>query len=581
VIPTDLTPAIIRGNVIAVLRSLPAASVQCVVTSPPYWGLRAYGTEPQVWGGVANHAHEWDGTPPRRPREPDDAGSDVQRGNGGSTYAAQGGASCRCGAWRGELGSEPTPELYVAHLGDVFNEVRRVVRADGTLWLNLGDTYTTHPAGLKGEARWAMSSLGNKDWTGQEQSGDFDKRSSGLPEKNLVGIPWAVAFELRRRGWYLRSDVVWAKPNPMPESVTDRPTRAHEYVFLFAAGPRYFYDADAVREAFAESSVERAAGHFPTPEAGDSPESKWPAGDRRAYPLLGSVSRATGGYAPGTIIEAEDGYNGSATKEYAGTGAQDPSATKSRIIDGIRRRREAGLGSGANLKSVWRITTQAFRGAHFATFPEALPDRCIRLGTSERGACPRCGAPWRRETEHDNAVVRVSDRTEEKRGAGLRTAIGGTQVAPARTWTVGWAPSCSCGTAGEIPTPVPCVVLDPFTGSGTVPYVARRLGRRAVGIDLNPEYVALARRRCAADVPDLASFGDSQSPGPSGEARVSASENGAPQAGDTPEQSPAGNQPPTGVAPPPVRPADEGKPEAAESVTRGPRHPVVTLDHFD
>ncbi len=145
------------------------------------------------------------------------------------------------------LGLEPTPELYVDHLADVFDALWRVLRPDGSLWLNLGDTYCTHPAGLTGAKRWKASTLAIKDRTGPEQAGSIDKRPPGLKEKDLVGIPWAVAFELRRRGWFLREDIVWAKRNPMPEPVRDRPTRSHEYVFLMTRSPRYFYDAEAVR----------------------------------------------------------------------------------------------------------------------------------------------------------------------------------------------------------------------------------------------------------------------------------------------------------------------------------------------
>ena len=255
-IPTDLKPLVLQGHVVDKLRELPPDSIHCVVSSPPYFGLRLYGTPPQVWGGDPFHGHEWTPTMPRRKRKAADATSETeQRSVGGRNYDAIGGETCPCGAWRGEMGLEPTPDLFVDHLASVFDEVRRVLRPDGVVFLNLGDTFSTHPAGLTGAKRWKASTLSDRDETGAEQAGAMDKRSSGLPEKSLIGIPWRVAFELQRRGWILRSDVVWAKPNCMPESARDRPTRSHEYVFLLTRGPRYFYDQDAVRNTYAQSTM--------------------------------------------------------------------------------------------------------------------------------------------------------------------------------------------------------------------------------------------------------------------------------------------------------------------------------------
>lgn len=432
-LPTDLTPRVITGHVLDVLRGLPEGSIPLVVTSPPYWGLRAYGTHPQVWGGLPDHAHEWSPTLPRRERSADEGRGKLQAAHRGASYDAQGGEVCGCGSWKGELGAEPTPEAYVEHLGLVFDEVRRVLRIDGSVWLNLGDTYTTHPAGLLGAKRWKASTLANRDNTGAEQAGAFDKRTSGLREKNLVGIPWRVALDLQRRGWYLRSDCIWSKPNPMPESMKDRPTRAHEYVFLLTKHTKYFYDADAVRGSLAPSTLERAKGHYANPEDNPDTGSKWGPGQRRSYPVLTPAMRSLSPkYAPSTIRETLEGYDGQATKSYGGTGAQNPSDVKRSVIAGIKKRAEEGKPNGANLRTVWEITTQPYPGAHFATFPEALPERCILL-SSRKGD----------------------------------------------------------------------TVLDPFAGSGTVLQVARALGRRSVGIELNPRYVKLARRRSGADLPDL------------------------------------------------------------------------------
>ena len=233
---------------------LPDASVQTCVTSPPYWGLRSYaGEQQQVWGGDPEHAHEWSGHE-QRGQTGGTGKSTLGAASGGhgisrmseagilrsqvrqATTPTISSAFCPCGAWYGALGLEPTPELYVAHLVEVFREVRRVLRKDGTLWLNLGDSYNNIGGTVGGGKNVEARQRTLRTW------------AVGLKPKDLVGIPWMVAFALRADGWYLRSDIIWHKPNPMPESVTDRPTKAHEYLFLLTKSERYFYDADAIRE---------------------------------------------------------------------------------------------------------------------------------------------------------------------------------------------------------------------------------------------------------------------------------------------------------------------------------------------
>jgi DNA modification methylase len=305
-----------------------------------------------------------------------------------------------------ELGLEPTLEQYVANMVDVFREVRRVMRSDATCFLNMGDSYG--------------------------------------PDKQLAGVPWKLAFALQDDGWILRADIIWAKPNPMPESVTDRPTKAHEYVFLLTRSPRYFFDADAVREA---------AQPRPQPDA-----------DAKTISPNGDTPWLNNRYAPGA-----SGYG------------HNP--------------------AGRNIRSVWEIATQPYAAAHFATFPEALPERCIKAGTSERGCCPVCGAPWERS-------VAVGDPEVDPRvwsGKGVRAYddsirgmrdLDGTKSTLKHTRsreTTDWQPSCDhyYHTAPA----VPCTVLDPFMGSGTTALVARRLGRRSIGVELSPEYAAICAKR--------------------------------------------------------------------------------------
>jgi len=377
---------VLTGDCREVLKTLPDCSVHCCVTSPPYWGLRDYGHDSQI-------------------------------------------------------GLEQTPEDYVAEMVAVFREVRRVLREDGVLFLNLGDSYW----GGKGQ-NGTSKALGNAKERGYQQPRGTivsemrpqDGKHDTLKPKDLVGIPWRVAFALQADGWYLRQDIIWAKPNPMPESVTDRCTKAHEYIFLLAKSERYYYDNEAVKEA-----------------------ATTPVDDPRNV-----RTKNNGEDAVATKIRGEDTQCGT------------PSP-------GTRNRR-----------SVWTVATQPYSGAHFATFPPALITPCIMAGTSERGCCPKCGKPWERVVEKPE-MPKVETSTLDRYGtgdAGVHRKVGQAYqdwraANPDRT--TGWCPGCSCG--GE---PVPCTVLDPFGGSGTTGSVASGLGRAAVLVELNPEYAKLAQDRC-------------------------------------------------------------------------------------
>lgn len=318
-----------EGDVLDRLREMPTGSVQCAVTSPPYWGLRDYGQD-------------------------------------------------------GQLGLEATLEEYVANMVEVFREVKRVLRDDGTLWLNLGDSYTSVGSGGDTKTGFNNRYFGRDNDVGKQgdAAGLVKKRQlrHGLKPKDLVGIPWRVAFALQEDGWYLRSDIIWHKPNPMPESVTDRPTKAHEYVFLLTKSARYFYDNVAVMEQ-AKYGKEHA-----------NKTTSW--GSDRKHPNKANVA------------------------DYAFKGDNH---TTSKMPDGSH---------GRNKRTVWKITTKPYAGVHFATFPPELPELCIKAGSQK----------------------------------------GGT-------------------------------VLDPFSGAGTTGMVALRLGRSYIGIELNPEYAEMSRKRIDSDCP--------------------------------------------------------------------------------
>jgi len=251
-----MTLLLTQGNALQI--PLADESVHCVVTSPPYWGLRSYsGEQSQVWGGDPDCAHEWEEhfKPPSGGRNlpdnmPNTGGNYTQQIVENPSRDGVHSQFCvHCGAWYGELGLEPTPEEYVANMVEVFREVRRVLRDDGTLWLNLGDSYAaSNPCDRRN-----IVGNGSPDEKMQRKS----RLVGGLKNKDLVGIPWRVAFALQADGWWLRQDIIWHKPNPMPESVTDRCTKAHEYIFLLSKSAKYFWDAEAIAEPAAYAGQDR------------------------------------------------------------------------------------------------------------------------------------------------------------------------------------------------------------------------------------------------------------------------------------------------------------------------------------
>jgi DNA modification methylase len=259
------------GDAVAVLQTLPSESVNCCITSPPYFGLRDYGVD-------------------------------------------------------GQIGLEETPEQYIDRLVSVFREVRRVLRVDGTLWVNIGDSY----------ARGGAGHPDNMSAKGSSYNRPF-KTVDGLKSKDLIGIPWMLAFALRADGWYLRSEIIWQKPNPMPESIKDRPTKAHEQIFLLSKSPKYYYDADAVREPFADKRMGNP-GAFKWSYANDA--------------VTGKGVRGAGGSS--TKLQSE-GWNAD------------------------------GKITGRNRRTVWTISTKPFKGAHFAVFPPELPKTCMLAGCPEGG----------------------------------------------------------------------------------------------------------------------------------------------------------------------------------------------------
>ncbi len=449
---------------------LPDESVQCVVTSPPYWGLRKYaGNQDLIWDNHNGCEHDWQ----------------INNGDLSSSFCA------KCGAWRGAFGLEPTPELYILHSVQILQVIRRALRKDGVVWWNIGDSYagSGSPGGDYRDGRG-----------GDEYLRPYNRKGGVLKPLDISLIPQRLSIALQEDGWYVRSLVIWNKKNPMPESVNGwrwerhmirvktgkaikgetkadrplespnhsyrgdgwevqsiegrpdseyvecpgcpkcspnggyvlrrgswRPTEAHEYILMLAKSGDYYGDAEAVREAYT------------------APMNRW-GGD--------TLKRDT-----------------SKTAEYKEI--QQIGYSSAFRVGRPMRPNE----NGRNLRSVWTFPTRPCPDAHFAVFPERLPELCIKASTPEVGCCANCGAPWARVLErHGSGPV----RNERKN-------------------TDGWRPTCKCGTEKRVPS----LVLDPFMGRGTTLWVAKKLGRRAAGYDIAEDYCKLSLKLNNQSVIDL------------------------------------------------------------------------------
>lgn len=354
---------IYQGNSLEVLKTLPADSIDCCVTSPPYFGLRDYGTGKWV-GGDDKCKHRRD-TKNANPDWVIQTRGKVDNGVCDEIFRS----TCpKCGAIRedDQIGLEETPEQYVAKLVMLFSKVRRVLKPEGTLWLNLGDSYAAYWDQHYGQGQSLSGSRENKGSAPPSKKSPVFSDSKIKP-KDLFGIPWMVAFALRNDGWYLRQDIIWHKPNPMPESVTDRCTKSHEYIFLLSKSAKYYYDADSIKTQIKDATVQRM-----NQQIEDQKGSNRVPGKKMDMKAVGpgrnprkGVDIKGGNQAAEKGIPAM-GINGKGFEGHSGN--FDPEGNL--------------IGDGkANKKSVWTVTTKPFSEAHFATFPEDLIVDCIKAGT--------------------------------------------------------------------------------------------------------------------------------------------------------------------------------------------------------
>lgn len=452
---------ILNGHCISELRKLPSNHFHVCVTSPPYYGLRDYKTPHQHWeGDIPDCKHEWRTVVKKKTSGSRD-GSTLEGFNDPGdtnvgTRADRSSKICvKCRAWIGELGQEPTPDLYLLHLVQVFAECYRVLRNDGILWVNIADSLAASGHGGGG------GSYSEENKQGEKCGGYKGRKPPAcwkLKKKDKMLIPERLVIALHDFGWYVRQVNVWFKPNPMRESVQDRCTTAHEYVYHLTKREKYFSDFYSIKEPVKRDSIARVM---------------------RGRGEHKNVNGAPGQTAH-SFIQPEENLTGLLSFD--------------------------GISAAANKTSVWTITVASFKGAHFATYPAELPELCIRASTSDGGCCEKCGKPFARVLEklkpdllaqksaggNDLGLYLGKSRKNHK-AAGVQDAsakkariLKGMIVRK----TVGFKPTCDCR-AGS----VPCRVLDPFFGSGTTGEVALTLNRDVTGIELNAEYLPFIEER--------------------------------------------------------------------------------------
>jgi len=399
--------SIIHGDALEVLKKIPSDSVDMVMTSPPYWGLRNYGADAcKVWDGKPGCRHEWvEGSvyydKPRHGMNSVTMALSSVVGEASSGPAPESLFCHKCGAWYGQLGLEPSPEMYVKHLLEIFHEVRRVLKPTGSFYLNMGDTYAGSNCGSHDHREKSKNFIGREQYSNKYRKA-APQVGVSIPRKSLCMVPERVALAMINEGWILRSKIIWHKPNPMPSPVKDRLNNTWEYLFHFVKKQRYYYDLDAIREPHKTASLERTRRKW---DGHREPGTSWQGMDisRMCHP---------NGKNPGDFVKHDVAVGRIGNFSYS-----DPLHTRAYSPD------------GKNPSDVFEITTKPFPEAHFAVYPEEL---CIK---PIKSSCPPDG-----------------------------------------------------------------VILDSFCGAGTTCLVAKKLGRKFIGIEINGKYCKMARKRLKSPI---------------------------------------------------------------------------------
>ena len=399
---------IICGDAVEVLKQLPSDSIDCIITSPPYWGLRDYGKENnRIWDGDPTCEHEF----------------------------GQTGFCKKCGAWYGQLGLEPTLDLYLNHLLQITKELKRVLKPTGVLFWNHGDSYG---GSHQGKGAKEPSETGIQKPAGIDPRYPSRTPLIDAPKKCMTLQNYRLALRMiEEQGWILRNVLIWYKPNHMPSSAKDRFTNTYEPIFVFTKSDKYYFDLDAVRVPLTEAGIERMK--HPVGAFGSDPNNP-----------LGRLGKGiTGGF------------------------------TKPKLLDYQKYK-----ALGRNPGDLWWVPTADFHDAHFAVFPERLRAPLIEVGCP-RWICKRCGKA------RERIVETPKKGSTPKEGKYKGTGLDGGLPNDCRFIgkVIGWT-DCGCNAGWE-----PGIVLDPFCGSGTACLVARKLGRHFIGIDINPKYVEMAEKR--------------------------------------------------------------------------------------
>lgn len=524
---------ILQGDAMAMLKQLPDESINCVMTSPPYWALRDYGSSVEIiWDGKENCEHEWNSKERKLHSGTTKSiisGDDSGHLNEASTIDH---FCFKCGAWKGQLGLEPTFDLYIKHLCDIFDEVKKVLRKDGTCWVNLGDTYNAH-------------STGNGNVGGMEKNNKLiqdiqtgNNRKIDLPDKSLCLIPFRFAIEMQNRGWILRNVIIWHKPNCMPSSVKDRFTVDFEYVFFFVKNKKYWFETQYERLAESSFNDDRKDKGLVPHKSGKSfdellfnknikekrlvPYSVQPRDkefveyrnlpDIKSFAEWLNIHRKNLGL---TIEQIEKEFGNQAPHHWFNAEsfpsvedykklkiildlANDYDYDMTKIYTKSSEKKYAIMGTsinscGRNKRAVWSICPQPFPEAHFATYPEELCETPIKAGCPEF-VCNKCGKAREKILESKGTGLDYSNNSNYKReipkdNPSAKFNRNSNLKLNAEYEFKGYS-SCDCNVGFSSG-----IVLDPFFGAGTTGLVALKQNKQFIGIELNPEYIKIAEER--------------------------------------------------------------------------------------